>query len=285
MNLYLRIKKSFLAKYSLIIIIIWIVLAIVFGLYDLQISQTFVNYNSLWGEFGSKVGEAPGYALIAVSLAILIGSLFDRVEFQKIIPFISAAAVCGLAIYGIVTQKERMIILGCCIGFSLFLVSIITFKKDWKNYRKFAGVIALLAIINPLIFVQLFKLLCGRIRYRDLDPGFEDYTPWYLPPGPTSLGNSFPSGHTAMGWMLLPLLILAKDRKITDPRKLALITVVFLWGIFVALSRIRKGAHFASDTLFSTGVAFLAFILLYNLFYKKNGKTRSEEYQIEDELK
>ena len=159
-------------------------------------------------------------------------------------------------------------------GFSLIIpmiiYTIITWNKDWKNYRTLAGIISLLAVINPLLFVQIVKILCGRIRFRDLDlPGYTNFTPWFLPPGLSSDGKSFPSGHTAMGWMLLPLLIAVKDREIKDPYRIVVTVLVIGWGIFVGFSRIVLGAHYASDVLFSTGMAAIVTILLYKKSYLK----------------
>ena len=90
---------------------------------------------------------------------------------------------------------------------------------------------------------------------------YENFTPWFQPRGIT--GNySFPSGHTAMGWMLLPILFLIADTK-TWKNKLVFGSVL-LWGVIVGLSRIVIGAHYASDVLFSTGISCITFLLLYN---------------------
>ena len=41
------------------------------------------------------------------------------------------------------------------------------------------------------------------------------------------------------------------------------------WGIFVGLSRIVIGAHYASDVLFSTSIAMVVTLLLYEKYYLK----------------
>ena len=118
----------------------------------------------------------------------------------------------------------------------------------------------------------------GRVRFRDLTPpDYLEYTPWFICNGITG-NRSFPSGHTASGWMLLPLLILVKDREWKDPIKLATWIGVIGWGILVGLSRIFIGAHYASDVLFSTGVAFTTTILLYWFVYLRlsNHENNSE---------
>lgn len=68
--------------------------------------------------------------------------------------------------------------------------------------------------------------------------------------------------------MFLPLLIVVKDRKVSDPIRIIITILIISWGLFIGIFRIVVGEHFASDVLFSTGVAFVAIILLYNKFYK-----------------
>jgi len=285
---YLQMKFSethpnrlYLLGYLSAIFLPWISLATVFAFYDLQISLAFVNFTSWWGTFGADFGEAPGYALIGISLGILLGGSIKRVSLQKIPAFILSAASLGVMIYGIINANNKMAIISAFLSLPLAIFSGVTFSCDWCPYRKFAGVVILLAVINPLTFVQLVKYLWGRVRFRDLAADFSDFTPWYLPLGPASHHSSFPSGHTAMGWMLLPLLFLVKDRKLWDAKRLSTILAVFSWGFFVAFSRVKIGAHYASDVLFSTGIAFFVSVLLYYFFYlmKRNGREKHPTLQ------
>ncbi|MHA1507314.1 MAG: phosphatase PAP2 family protein, partial [Promethearchaeota archaeon] len=107
----------------------------------------------------------------------------------------------------------------------------------------------------------------------DLDSGYTNFTYWFLPPGISGGGSSFPSGHATMGWMFLPLLITVKDRKIKDPLRIIVTVLIIGWGIFVAASRIAVGAHYSSDVLFSTGAATIVTIFLYTRFYRKRKKS------------
>jgi len=251
------------SKLILIVLLPWIILAIIFGIYDLNISIAVVDEASAWGNFGADYGELPGYALIGIALATFIGGYIKKLKLQKI----PALVIIVIGILFIIVDSDFY------IGFSLIIpmiiYTIITWNRDWKNYRTLACIISLLAVINPLLFVQITKILCGRVRFRDLDPGFTNFTPWFLPPGLSSDGRSFPSGHTAMGWMFLPLLIAVKDRKIKDPYRIVVTVLVIGWGLFVGLSRIVVGAHYASDVLFSTGIAAVVTILLYKKSYLK----------------
>jgi len=258
---------SEIKKITVIVLIIWIILAMIFGFTDLAISILVVDEASIWGNFGADYGETPGYALIALALTTLLGSLFTNLNLQKIPAYVGI--VVGI-LFVLLIGDDRFIKIGWSLIVSLTVYVIITWKKDWKNYRRISGIIALLAVINPLLFIQITKILCGRIRFRDLTlPGYTEFTPWFLPPGITGGGSSFPSGHAAMGWMFLPMLILVKDRKNSDPLRIITIILVVGWGLFVGLSRIAVGAHYTSDVLFSTGAATVVTIFLYSRFYKK----------------
>ncbi|MDO9021768.1 MAG: phosphatase PAP2 family protein [Deltaproteobacteria bacterium] len=120
---------------------------------------------------------------------------------------------------------------------------------------------ALLAAVDFVGFVQAAKVLWGRVRFRDLDPGFADFTPWFQPRGPAGVGSSFASGHTALGWMLLPLVLLAVERGAPRRVTAAVAVVAVAWGLTVATGRVVAGAHYASDVLFPTGVAWACVLL------------------------
>lgn len=249
----------------LIVIVFWAVLAIIFGFTDLNISIAVVDSASTWGNFGADYGEAPGYGLIAIALATFFGSYIKDVKKQKILGFIGVFV--GILII-ILTWGDNVSdqALGWTLVVSLLAYIIYTWNKDWKNYKKIASVISLLAVINPLIIVQVIKVLWGRVRFRDLAVDYSNFTPWFIPNGITG-NHSFPSGHAAMGIMFLPLLILVKDRKNSDPIKILTYLLVIGWALFVAFSRVVVGAHYASDVLFSIGIGTVTTILLYKKFY------------------
>ncbi|GAG86077.1 unnamed protein product, partial [marine sediment metagenome] len=157
---WLEIKKL-----ALIALIEWSILAIIFGISDLVISIAIVDETSIWGNFGADYGETPGYILIAIALATLLGSLFTNLKMQKIPGYVGV--VVG-ALFILFIDDEKYHNIGWALIFSLLLYIAITWNKDWKRYRNISGVIALLAVINPLLFVQITKILCGRVRFRNL---------------------------------------------------------------------------------------------------------------------
>ena len=84
---------------------------------------------------------------------------------------------------------------------------------------------------------------------------YESFTSWIIPNGITG-NQSFPSGHSAMGWMVLPLLLLITNKN----KAVQTITAAILsgWALAVGLSRVVIGAHYASDVLF--GAFFIIII-------------------------
>ena len=263
-----NIKESIVAKLLIVVIIPWIILAIIFGFTDLEISKAIVNKEAQWANFLYIYGEAPGWGLAATAIAVFIGSYNDDIKKQKIPAYV--VIIIGLVafIIGLIINFLWLIIFGIGIIFGVLIILIIAFNKDWREYKTLATVLVLLIIINPILFVQITKLLCGRIRFKDLAPGFSNYTPWFLPPGFSGLRSySFPSGHTSMGFLWLPFLIVLKDRKWKDPVRIISTILILGWGLLDGFSTIIIGAHYASDVLFSAAVAGVATILLYKRYY------------------
>jgi len=263
-----NLKESLVDKLLISLIIFWVILAIVFGFTDLDISKAVVNKSSSWGNFGADYGEVPGYALVTIALSVLIGGYNPDLRKQKIPAYVIILIGILLLISGFIFDSEDLILDGGGIAISLIVFVILTYNKDWKNYRNISAVITILVILNPLLFVQITKALTGRVRYRDLLSDFSNYTPWFLPPGPSG-NQSFPSGHTSMSFMFIPLLILIRERKWEDPVKIIVTFLVVGWALFVGLSRIIVGAHYASDVLFSAGMATLITIIFYKKIYNK----------------
>jgi membrane-associated phospholipid phosphatase len=199
-----------------IIMMIWASLAIMFGIYDLQISHALVDDTAQWASFLHVYGEIPGYALAAISFITLIISASTRNK-----------------------------------------------SSAWNRLFIFSAVSFLFFIIYPIAAVHVIKFLVKRVRYRNLASDFSNYTPWFLSPISPSFNNayaSFPSGHAAAAFSLLPITILFKNKA----GKYLSGSLVIAWGAAVSLSRIVVGAHYASDVLFSACMGFMIFILLTN---------------------
>ncbi len=262
------IRESIVGRLLLLIIIAWIILAIIFGFSDLEISKAVVDRESQLANFIYIYGELPGWGLMATAIAVFIGSNNDDIKKQKLPAYIIIVIGVVLLIIALIINFLWLIIFSVGITLGLLIFLIFAFNKDWREFKTIATVVILLIIINPLLFVQITKLLCGRIRFNDLASDYSNYTPWFQPPGYSGFRSySFPSGHTSMGFLWLPFLIVLKDRKWRDPVRIIATILIIAWGFIDGISTIIYGAHYASDILFSAGVAAVSTILLYKKFY------------------
>ena len=271
-----KLKDSFFAKLLLILILSWIILAIFFGFTDLEISKAVVDREFLLAKF-LYFFEAPGWGLSFATGALLIGSYIEDIKKQKIPAIVLIVIGLIILIISLIIWSPWLLNLSAGMAFVNLILLIIFLKKDYREYKKIAMIFVALSIINSLLFVQITKLLCGRIRFNDLAIGYTDYTPWFLPPGPGFGNFSFPSGHTAQGWLFLPFLILIKDREWKSPLRIIITILTITWGSLVGISTIIIGAHFASDVLFSTGVTTVLIILLYNKLYLEKEKSSAQK--------
>ncbi|MHA1993727.1 MAG: phosphatase PAP2 family protein [Candidatus Hodarchaeales archaeon] len=248
---------------------IWILLALVFIFFDLPISIVLVDYNSHWAKFVTLYGEIPGHIVISISIFVLFANGGRNTKWsdnlvRTIVLIINSVFIVNIlhALFPhIAVEAGEVMVMTGMVMICQFVVVILLRKAELNPGRKyidFAKISLILAIINPLIFVQTIKILWGRTRFRDLTGDYHEFTPWFIPQGVTG-HKSFPSGHTAMGWMVLPILFLLPR---IGKRRWIVQGMIFLWGLFVAIGRIVIGAHYASDVFFSTGIAFTAYIYL-----------------------
>ncbi len=271
-----KLKETFLAKLLLIIILSWIILAIIFGFIDLEISKAVVDRDFLLAKF-LYFFEAPGWGLSFATGALWIGSYIEDVKKQKIPAIVLIVIGLIIIIISLILWNPWLLNMSAGMAFGNLILLIAFLKKDWREYKKIAMIFVTVSIINSLLFVQVTKLLTGRIRFNDLASGYTDYTPWFRSPGPGFGNFSFPSGHTAQGWLFLPFLILIKDREWKNPLRMIITILTITWGSLVGISTIIIGAHFASDVLFSTGVTTVLIILLYNKLYLEKEKSSTQK--------
>jgi len=256
------------------VIEMWIILAVVFGIYDLEISKAIVDTHSTWGIFGTNIGFHVRDALLFIVGLILIGSFFNK-KIQRDIGYLAlTVSFLNLFYFTIDTDKESLLApITLIIFVSSFL--ILTFNKDWKNYVKIA-VMVLVLYISLKVILDITKVLFGRVRFKELSSNYTEYTQWYIINGPDSENQSFPSGHSAYSWLFLPFLILIKNEIMKKPVKILIIISVIGYGLFISMSRIILGGHYCSDILFSTGIASVLTILFYKKFYPEDIKFTKE---------
>jgi lipid A 4'-phosphatase len=118
------------------------------------------------------------------------------------------------------------------------------------------------AALGPGLLNQGMKAFFNRPRPGD---GLGFLTVFVV--GPAGHDNSFPSGHTAMAFVLLALAFLVPR---TKPVLRALAGGGFaLWGIAVGAARVVYGAHYPSDVLFGALVTLSVEIILWAAVFRR----------------
>lgn len=246
----------------------WALLAWVFACWDLDLSVAFADPSSGWGAFVARWGELPGVAVVSVAVFLLAAARLGGPAAPRALAALGATVGCaGLATYGVGVLVARegwaAYLAGGGLGIALGAATA-TASCLWLARRRgivlsarvvrFARVTVATALV-ALAVVMALKLLWGRVRFRDLEAGYEAFSPWYAPQGPTG-HSSFPSGHTLWGWLVLPAAMLVP--RAWPWRRWAVVALAVGWGLAVAAGRVLLGAHYASDVLFSTAIVFAA---------------------------
>ena len=264
------IQKSFIYK----LIFFCAVLAGYFAFTDLQISKQIVDRQADWADFLQRFGELPGLFVLFSGTHIYLSKYHPSQGFKKIFVsmFLYSATIylsrfIFITIYSslidnyLLLQNNFWIII---LIFAIFNIIVFTLVKkiNFSNKMlKFGKVSVLLGLFGYLLIVQPLKHLWGRVRFRDLNSLYSNFTPWFNPNGING-NESFPSGHSAMAWMILPLLILVPATK--TKLRFPLLLIITGWGLTVGYSRIVIGAHYASDVLFGACIVIFIFIGIYN---------------------
>ena len=268
--------------------IIWAILAGYFAFTDLQISIAVVNEHSGWANFLQNFGEIPGLLTLYSATLIFLASYrsTNKVKYYSLSLFIFLGGVYLLRHLSVIVYygttggyslvkdyKLYNYLFWFAINFLFYLlIKRISFPE---RARVYSIISVLLGLYGYLFLVQPIKQLWGRIRFRDLEPLYTNFTVWYIPNGING-NQSFPSGHAAMGWMLLPLLIFAAGKK--KWVQFLLLTLITSWAIAVQLSRVVIGAHFASDVLFGGCIIIVVYLLLYKKYVLSDVNTFTQQH-------
>lgn len=135
-------------------------------------------------------------------------------------------------------------------------------QRMWSRYRRPCLILLLSVVLGPGVLVNgLLKPYWGRPRPRHIVQfgGTQTFRPWWQPGG-FGAGKSFPSGHAAMGYVLLAGATLVARRQIWLQR-LAVGSAVG-YGSLLGLTRMVQGGHFLSDVAWSGLLMTLLTMLL-----------------------
>ncbi len=263
----------------ILLLSVWGVLAGYFAFNDLSFSNTIVNPQSGWAVFFEQYGEIPGAVVILSGIMIYSAQL----ESSSTLKLMLLQTVLMLSLSGIllylsylvlfnITESEKSFLLVSPFLFIAFLIlnilSVLLLRKIRikfsANLKIISNIIVGTAFWGYIIFIQFVKFIWGRVRFRDLDLLQSNFTEWYVVNGING-HQSFPSGHAAMGWMLLPVFLLVIDKNVLI--KSFSIWLIIIVAAVISVSRIVIGAHYGSDVIFGSFVIIITFLLLYKKYY------------------
>jgi membrane-associated phospholipid phosphatase len=253
--------------FIVILVSVWIILAVVFGFFDLNISKQVVNQNFVWAIFLENYGMIPGMFVILSGIYIYCSFIKLKSDawsyIQRVVLFLVSS---GLIIYLLEILLDRLVsenfitslIIAFAVNLIIFIVLQIRKQVESISAIQYAKIVIGISFFGYVICVQAIKYVWGRVRFRELDAAFSQFTPWYMPQGITGF-DSFPSGHAAMGFMLLSILILLVNAK--RWLKNSVVAIIFLYGMVLAMSRVVIGAHYASDVMFGSFFIIVSFLV------------------------
>ncbi len=273
-------KKRTNKKTVIYLLVAWIILAFLLESTDLWISINLYNATSVWANFLEKFGEIPGLLVVLIGSHIYIVTLNSSSNSKKILFtsfLLTTSALVTIYIFFAISKgiSGNNLFFNSNKNYFYFasvLLNIITtylFRKRYKFSKKtilYSRVSFNMFFFGYLLFVEPLKIFWGRIRFRDLAENYSNFSAWYIPHGFTG-NDSFPSGHAAMGWMMIALFVLFTDKSYRI--RLLLKGLIISWAIAVSVSRVIIGAHYASDVIFSSFGMIIVYILVLNYFTKR----------------
>ncbi|MCQ2479876.1 MAG: phosphatase PAP2 family protein [Clostridia bacterium] len=274
-------KTSLLKQYKKEIIFFYsfsAVALLIATFWDLQIDLVLNNNRSFVSNWFDRTGEMPAAILSVIAFAF-ITKCAGRIWLK----IISAIATLGAGAYFGIWFGERLfadtvyqtffnVIYG--VGTAVFILLVVQFLVIHEKYRKpliAVSIIALCAMGAETLVTTGMKALWGRIRFRNLDGEFTNFTPWYIINGNTGQ-HSFPSGHTASAGMSYMLMLLPFVSARCREYKSVLFIGGFLYTSMVAFTRLVMGAHYLSDVVIGSAISFsltIAAIAVYERFFQK----------------
>lgn len=255
------------------LIIVWVIVAFLLESSDLWISINLYNPNSGWAIFIEKFGEIPGLLVALIGIHIYIVTLKTSSNIKTIL-FTGFLLTTGSLITIYIFWLLSLAFTNSLTFFNgnrnyFFLAAIILnilisllFRKKYKFSKKsilFSRISFKMFFYGYLLIATPLKIFWGRIRFRDLTGYYSDFTPWYLPNGFTG-NDSFPSGHAAMGFIMMALFIFFADKSFY--KRIIIKGLIVSWALTVCASRVVTGAHFTSDVLFGGFIMIITYLFL-----------------------
>jgi lipid A 4'-phosphatase len=133
----------------------------------------------------------------------------------------------------------------------IFLKKQMASKK--LHFKHFIVYVVVLILGPGLIVNLVMKPYFHRSRPRELVEfhGTKHFTPVLTQGDNSSHNPSFPSGHAAVGFMML---VPGFNSRNHSRRAMILFSLGTIWGSLVSVSRMIQGGHFFSDVFYSAAI-------------------------------
>lgn len=262
-------------KYSIpviIAVILWLAALAAATMYDLEISLSIADENSVFGRALEIFGEPPAILFASFNFSIMLAHFIKKANRSRrdtVFAVICSILSVGTVFFTVCESADYLadwltaadsapmalkIIISAVISVLILFNALRLSKEAADKYFETACRCAAVAVLT-LAVIWMFKLLWGRVRFRQLE-SLADFTSWYLPQGFNGY-FSFPSGHTANATVIFTTayyfkFIPEKYEKI----KPLLYLLLAVWIVLVAFSRVAVGAHYLSDVLFGGAITF-----------------------------
>lgn len=280
----LSTKKTTRTVAFIVAVCVFIIGMIFAAIFDFKISAALTSFTKdpisitipVFAIVFEIIGEWPASLLGAFCSAIIMRAC---VKIKKPLGYIGIAGFAAVAVAiifrsakesietvcGDFSAEKLIIVVPFTIVISLALMITVLILPDKTANRLLVPAIVCAAMLALVMFgVQALKILCGRVRMRELVTlgDISLFTPWYKM-NPFSGYHSLPSGHTAnaVSLGLLPLFYSKKFYKRFPNAKKVTFIAVAVWSVFMAFTRMLVGAHYLSDVLCGAFIAFIAVIL------------------------
>lgn len=277
---YYKLYENFLKKRSnktiaYYLILVWIIAAFLLESSDLWISINLYNPDAGWAIFLEKFGEIPGLILVLTSIHIYVVTLRASSNIKTILFtgfLLTTASLITIYILWALSLAFTNDVFAFNVHRNYFFLTAvlfniilsIIFRKRYKFSKKavlFSRISFKMFFYGYIVFVEPLKIFWGRIRFRDLAGNYSNFSAWYIPQGITG-NDSFPSGHAAMGIMMLALFVFFTDKPFY--KRIIFKGLIISWALAVCASRVVIGAHFASDVLFGAFIMIISYLFLIN---------------------
>lgn len=247
-------------------------------IYDLNINIMLNNKDSTFAYIFKVFAEIPAFILLPFCTNIFAISLFKTRKALNII-FSTLLSVMSVVFWYVTLDKflfaeflsdtSSLIVLLISIFLSYFSLYLMSFIKEntFKKLLKLALLIFISIVVTALI-THIIKLIFGRVRFRDLDENYANFTNWYIINGYTG-NKSFVSGHTSAAGTMFILNYLPNYFYKTTKLKPLFMFISFFYVAISGLSRIIIGAHYLSDVLFGALLSYMVIHLTNSFILKK----------------